>query len=74
MTRDLQANRFIIPASRNYNSSELPFAYPPLAFSWPDCSILLSDWISWILMRWLPLIFNLLCIPAFYLFARQFLE
>ena len=31
MTRDLQANGFLIPKVTSYNGGGLPFAYPPLA-------------------------------------------
>jgi hypothetical protein len=70
MVRDLQANRFLIPAVTQYNLSDLPFAYPPLAFYLTGLlnSFFGFDLLS--LMRWLPLLFNILAIPVFYHFAK----
>ena len=73
MTRDLQANGFLIPAVTSYNGGGLPFAYPPLGFYLAG-SLQIFGWRSFGLMRWLPLIFNLLCIPVFYLFSRRLMK
>jgi hypothetical protein len=72
MTRDLQANGFLIPQYTTYNQSELPFAYPPLGFYLAGGlnSLFGLDLLS--LMRWLPFFFNVLTILVFYLFAKRF--
>ncbi len=74
MVRDLQANRFLIPAVTQYNLSELPFAYPPLAFYLTGFlnSAFGFDLLS--LMRWIPFLFNVLTIPVFYHFSKQLLK
>lgn len=73
MIRDLRLNGFVLPAFTSYNFSNIPFAYPPLGFyiagllgalGLPDLELL----------RWLPILFNLLCIPAFFLLARTLLK
>ena len=74
MTRDLQANHFLIPAVTSYNNSGLPFAYPPLGFYLAGSLQTVFGWDLLSLMRWLPVIFNLLTIPVFYLFSRRLLK
>ena len=74
MIRDLQANRFLIPAVTQYNLSNLPFAYPPLAFYLTGFLNSAFDFDLFSLMRWLPFIFNILTILVFYHFARQLLK
>ncbi len=71
MVRDLQANRFLIPAVTQYNLSDLPFAYPPLAFYLTGFLNSFFGFDLFSLMRWLPLVFNILAIPVFYHFAKQ---
>jgi hypothetical protein len=74
MVRDLQANHFLIPAETSYNQGGLPFAYSPLAFYLIGGLNSLLGFSLLEQMRWLPLFFNLLCIPVFYHFARQLLR
>ncbi|MGA7194641.1 MAG: glycosyltransferase family 39 protein [Anaerolineales bacterium] len=73
MLRELKTNHFLIPAFTSYNYSNIPFAYPPFGFyagallsviGIPDLQIL----------RWLPVLINILTIPAFFLFAETLLE
>ena len=73
MLRELKANHFLLPAFTSYNYSNIPFAYPPFGFyagaflsllGLPDIEIL----------RWLPVVANILTIPAFFLFAETLLE
>ena len=70
---ELKANHFLIPAFTSYNYSDIPFAYPPFGFyagallsviGIPDLEIL----------RWLPVLINILTIPAFFLLAETLLE
>ena len=74
MTRDLQANGFLIPRETSYNGNGLPFAYPPLGFYLAGSLETVFGWDLLGLMRWLPVIFNLLTIPVFYLFSRRLLK
>src|SRR5271169_5574658 len=73
MLRELKSNHFLIPAFTSYNYSNIPFAYPPFGFyagallsviGIPDLEIL----------RWLPVLINILTIPAFFLLAETLLE
>ena len=73
MVRELKSHHFVIPAFTSYNYSNIPFAYPPFGFyagallsaiGIPDLEIL----------RWLPVIVDLLTIPAFFLFAETLFE
>ena len=74
MARDLQANGFLIPRVTSYNGGGLPFAYPPLGFYLAGSLETVFGWDLLGLMRWLPVIFNLLTIPVFYLFSRRLIE
>jgi hypothetical protein len=74
MTRDLQANGFLIPAITSYNGGGLPFAYPPFGFFLAGSLNTVFGWDLLGLMRWLPLLFNLLAIPLFYLFSRRLMK
>jgi hypothetical protein len=74
MILDLHANDYIAPLFTTYNQASIPFAYPPLGFY---IGAGLSDLfgISPIeILRWLPGIFNALCVPAFYLLAKEVLK
>ena len=73
MILDLQANHYVTPLFTTYNQTFIPFAYPPLGFYiGAGISDLLN--ISPLeIIRWLPGIFNALCIPAFYFFAKEVL-
>lgn len=74
MVKDLLKANFALPAYISYNSANIPFAYPPLAFY-------LTAFLSQItgidplhFFRWLPALLSILTIPAFYLCARAVLE
>lgn len=74
MIRDLQGNHYILPSTISYNLSDLPFVYSPLSFyifGWLNSQVGL-DLLS--IIRWSPFIFNVLTIPAFFLFARRVLN
>lgn len=73
MMRDLRSHGFSLPALTTYNLAEIPYAYPPLGFyvgallsglGLPELGVL----------RWLPVVISLACIPAFYLLARALLK
>jgi hypothetical protein len=74
MIKDLQSAHFHLPAFTSYNQANIPFAYPPLPFylagamnSWMHIEIIQ-------LLRFIPLIFSILSIPAFYWLASQLLK
>lgn len=71
MLQDLQSNYFSPPMYTTYNNINIPFAYPPLGFY--IGALLKSIFkISEIeILRWLPALFNTLCIPVFYLLAKE---
>jgi len=74
MIRDLQVAGFHLPAVTTYNNAQIPFAYPPLGFY---IAGVLNSWfhIDLIqLLRFVPLFFSILTIPAFYWLANQLLD
>src|SRR5262245_20023050 len=73
MIDDLKAANYRLPEFTSYNGGAIPFAYPPLAFYG---AAILSDvaGISTIdILRFWPLAFSVLTIPAVYLLARAVL-
>lgn len=72
MIRDLRLNGFQLPVYTSFNLMDIPYAYPPLGFY--IAGLLGSLGISDLeLLRWLPILFNLLSIPAFFLLAEALL-
>ena len=71
MIQDLQKNNYILPHFTSYNLSQIPYAYPPLSFY--EGAILNQflhvDLIT--ILRFYPLFFNILSIPAFYFLAKE---
>ncbi len=72
MVRELQANHFRLPLFTSYNGTNIPFAYPPLAFYLAGILQSLTQWDLLSIFRFLPFFINLLCIPAFYSLALAF--
>jgi len=73
MIRDIQAAQFALPVWSSYNQASIPFAYPPLELYLAAVIDLLGPWSLLDLLRWLPLLFNLLALPAIYRLARVIL-
>jgi hypothetical protein len=74
MTRDLISNGWKLPVTTSYNHLNIPFGYPPLGFYLAG---FFSSALGFNLLqefRFIPLIFSILTIPAFYLLARELLE
>jgi hypothetical protein len=74
MTRELENNRFILPAYTNYNLAGIPYAYPPLPFYLAG---VLETGLNIDLLRLeliLPVAFNVLAILAFFDLSRQILK
>ncbi len=74
MVRDLQASHYALPAFTTYNSSDIPFAYPPLSFY---VAGFMDDFTPISLLtvfRFLPMVVNSLTLIAFFAFARRMLD
>jgi hypothetical protein len=73
MVEDIRANSFGLPERTSYNGGDIAFAYPPLPFY---LAAFLGDAFGWTtldLLIYLPLLFSVLTIPAFWLLARSVL-
>ncbi len=73
MARDIQEARFLLPATTSYNGLGIPFAYPPLALYVAAALDYAGPWSLLDIVRFLPLVANVLAIPLFYLLARAML-
>ena len=73
MARDLQANHYVLPQFTTYNSSEIPFAYPPLGFYVAASLSGLLPVSAVSIFLWLPALVNTLSILVFYKFAEEVL-
>ena len=72
MIEDLQDNHYSLPLFTSYNQLHIPFVYPPLGFYIGAAITDLFKLPSPLpVIQWLPGILNSLCIPAFYLFAKE---
>ena len=70
MVHDLVTNRFILPAYTSFNAAHIPFVYPPLPFYLAGLLIAPGGDLVQV-QRWLPLLFSILTIPAFYLLSHS---
>lgn len=73
MVQDLRVHQFSLPFFASYNGGYIPYVYPPFGFyltGW----LVESGFSAGELFRWLPGIFSVLSIPAFYLLARALLR
>lgn len=74
MARELQAAHLALPQATAYNGGEIAFIYPPLGhyllviFTFIFRTSLLTT------MRFMPAIFSILTIPAFYFLAERLLK
>lgn len=72
MIQDLRSNQYVPPLYTTYNNLNIPFVYPPLGFY---LGAVVSDLLNLstplVVIQWLPGIINALCIPAFYLLAKE---
>jgi hypothetical protein len=74
MTADLMANGFHLPTVTSYNSADIAYAYPPLAFYLVGALARATDWPLIDLFRILPAVIASLTIPAFFLLANVLLK
>lgn len=71
MTRDLQANHFVVPEYTTYNDADIPFAYPPLGFYLAGFLQSVTGATLFDLFTYLPVVFSTLAILAFYFLALE---
>jgi len=71
MAKDLQANRYAFPKYTSYNFSQIPYTYPPLPFYLAAGLEDLAEIDLFTILRFLPGIFSILMIPAFYGLSRE---
>ena len=74
MIGDLQAAAYRLPAFTSYNNANIPYAYPSLPFYLGG---VLNGWLHIDLiqlLRFFPLVFSVLSIPAFYWLAKLLLK
>ena len=74
MIEELRQNHYALPAYTSYNNQQIPFDYPPLAFYLAGFAADLFRISVTSVLLWLPAIFNIATIPAFYLLANEILE
>lgn len=74
LTEELINNHFLLPKYSQYNYSDIPFAYPPLAFYIIGITHKVFGVSLLALFRYFPLIISCLTIPAFYLLSTRFFE
>ena len=74
MILDLQQNNFVLPLFSSYNAAHIPFVYPPLAFYFTALISTFFHLPVFDLLRLLPPVVSALCIPAFYLLAKEILR
>lgn len=74
MSEAIRTNNYILPATVEYNQTEIPFAYPPLAFYL--VAFLADSFALNILdvVRYMPLGFNILSICAFILLVSSLIK
>ncbi len=74
MSQDLRANDFQLPEHTTYNLAHIPYAYPPLGFYIAAISSVFIPGSDLLVFTYLPAFIATLCIPAFYLFAKELLN
>ncbi len=74
LIQDLQSSSPLLPSFTSYNQSEIPYAYPPLAFYLTNLLHQYLGYSLFDLIRILPPLLSCLTIPAFYWLARKMLS
>jgi hypothetical protein len=74
MVKDLLKAGYALPAYTSYNSADIPFAYPPLAFYLTAFLSQVAGVDPLAFFRWLPALLSIFTIPAFFLCAWAVLE
>jgi len=73
MIEAVRAAHYALPWTISYNATEIPFAYPPLAFYLAALTADIAGSSAIDVLRFLPLVFNIASVIAFYLMARAVL-
>ena len=71
MVEEVRKTKYGLPFSITYNSTEIPFAYPPLAFYAAALLTDLTPATPLDVLRVLPMVVNTLTVGAFFLLARS---
>ncbi len=74
MIRDLRQNGYFLPANTTYNDLNIPYSYPPLAFYLAGFITDIFRISDFKVLLWLPIIVNILTMPAFTLLAYSLLN
>src|SRR5215468_10423736 len=74
MTQDVMRANFALPAFSSYNAINMPFVYPPLGFYIAGIIASVTHWPLLDIVRFFPVVVNILTIPAIYLLARTVLN
>ncbi len=72
MVQDIQIHHFSLPVFTTYNHFQIPFAYPPFGLYAVAVFNYIFGWDTIQIIRWLPSVFSVLTVAAFYLWARNF--
>lgn len=71
MTRELEANHFVLPQYTNYNHAHIPFDYPPLGL-YVVAGVHAIVGVPWLeIFLWLPAVITSLTLGAFFLLVRE---
>lgn len=73
MTSDLQESDYALPDVTTYNHLDIPYAYPPLPFYLMALIHSITGAGLLAILRWLPVVFSVLTIPALFLLAQALL-
>jgi hypothetical protein len=74
MIEDLHNAGYSLPIYSSYNSSFIPYAYPPLSFYVGSLFADLFHWSLFDILRLFPPLISILTIPVFFLFANAYLR
>lgn len=74
MAEAIRSNGYLLPATVEYNRTAIPFAYPPLSFYFVALLTDLFNFNVLDVVRFMPLVFNILCICLFVLVAAQLVK
>lgn len=73
MVEDIKVGNYALPEFTSYNGGDIPFAYPPVPFYAAAAASDVSGISSLDTLIYLPLLFSILTVPAFWLLARSIL-
>lgn len=74
MAEAIRSNGYVLPKAVEYNHTEIPLAYPPLAFYFVAFLTDLFGFDILKVVRYLPLVFNLLSICVFVVLAASLIK